>query len=113
VISDFLAADGMQDGLDALSMRGDKLHALQVLCDQDYALPAQQTVRFRDVETGATLTAGVNAGQRQVYLQACEDFNSRFEHYCRRKHIHFSRHGATEEWKSVLLNHLKTGGRTQ
>jgi uncharacterized protein (DUF58 family) len=112
VISDFLAADGMQDGLDALSMRGDKLHALQILSRHDYRLPAQQAVRFRDVESGATMTAGVNAGQRQAYLQACQDFNTRLAQYCRRKHIHFSRHDAAVAWKSVLLNHLKTGGRT-
>jgi len=111
VISDFLAADGMQDGLDALSMRADKLHSLQILADQDYRLPAQQTVRFRDVESGATLTLDTSAAQRRDYLQACENFNTGLAQYCRRKHIHFSRHGAAEPWKSVLLDHLQAGGR--
>jgi hypothetical protein len=113
VISDFLAADGMQAGLDALSIRGDKLHALQILSRHDFRLPLSQPVRFRDVESGATLTAGGNARQRKAYLQACEDFNTGFEQYCRRKHIHFSRHGADVDWKSALLNHLKTRGRAQ
>jgi len=113
VISDFLADGGMQQDLEALSMRSDKLHSLQILSDQDYHLPAQQSVRFRDVENGATLTVATSAGQREAYLQASEQLNNTLEQYCRRRHIHFSRHSTTESWRSVVLDHLQAGIRAQ
>ncbi len=111
VISDFLAADSMQDGLDALSMRGDRLHSMQILSSHDYRLPPGQSVRFRDVETGATMTADISAPQRIKYRQAFENFKNSLSTYCRNKRIHFSRHADDESWKSVLVAHLKYGAR--
>jgi uncharacterized protein (DUF58 family) len=113
VISDFLAADGMRDGLDALSLRGDRLHSLQILSSQECQLPPGDSVSFKDVETGAMLSTDISAPQRMKYQQAFENFNHSFAGYCRNKHIHFSRHGDDENWKSALIGHLKNGGKLQ
>ena len=111
VISDFLAADSLQDDLNALSRRADRLHSMQILSAHDYALPPAQNVRFKDVETGATLTADVSAARRIEYRQAFENFENSLSAYCRNNRIHFSRHADDESWKSVLVGHLKYGTR--
>ena len=110
VISDFLAADSMQNGLDALSKRGDRLHSMQILSSHDHQLPPGQSARFRDVETGAMITADTSAPQRRKYQQSFENFKNSLSAYCQSKHIHFSRHADDENWKSVLVEHLKNGG---
>ncbi len=107
VISDFLTDDGMQDGLTALSMRGDRVHSLQIVSDIDYRLPPESSVRFKDVETGKTITADISAPQRLNYQRAVADFKNSLSSFCRAKHIHFSRHAYQESWKSVLIHHLK------
>jgi uncharacterized protein (DUF58 family) len=111
VISDFLAADNLQDDLNALSMRSDRLHSMQILSSHDNELPRGQSVRFKDVETGATLTADISAPRRIEYLQAFENFKNSLSAYCRNNRIHFSRHADDESWKSVLVEHLKYGAR--
>jgi len=111
VISDFLAADGMQDGLDALSRRGDRLHSMQILSSYDHRLPQAQNVRFRDVETAATLTVDTSAPRRTEYRQAFENFKNSLSAYCRNNRIHFSRHTDDESWKSVLVEHMRYGTR--
>lgn len=111
VISDFLAADNLQDDLNALSVRADRLHSMQILSSQDYELPKGQSARFQDVETGAILTADISTPRRIEYLQAFENFKNSLSAYCRNNRIHFSRHADDENWKSVLVGHLKYGAR--
>ena len=106
VISDFLTADGMQDGLNALSIRGDRLHALQILSSQDYQLPEEQNIRFKDVETGQTITAELNDSERQHHHMALASFCDSLAGYCRKQDIRFSTHRDSENWKSVLIDHL-------
>jgi uncharacterized protein (DUF58 family) len=113
VISDFLAADGMQEGLEAISRRGDRLHSIQILSNHDYQLPSGQSASFRDVETGAIMTTDIGNAQREKYQQAFEDFKTSLSTYCRNKRIHFSRHADDETWKSVLVEHLRNGGKLQ
>ncbi len=84
---------------------------MQILSSHDYRLPPGQIVKFRDVETGATMTADISAPQRIKYRQAFEDFKNSLSTYCRNKRIHFSRHADDESWKSVLVAHLKYGAR--
>jgi uncharacterized protein (DUF58 family) len=106
VISDFLTADSMQDGLNALSIRGDRLHALQILSDQDYQLPTEQSVRFKDVETGQTVTAELNNDEREQHHIALTNLCNSLSDYCRKQNIRFSTHMDNEIWKSVLIDHL-------
>lgn len=106
VISDFLTADSMQAGLNALSIRGDRLHALQILSSQDYQLPAEQNVRFRDVETAQTITVELNNSERQHHHMALDSLCDSLAHYCRKQNIRFSTHIDNENWKSVLIDHM-------
>ena len=108
VISDFLAADRMQDGLDALSLRGDRLHALQILSPLDTRVPALSKVRFRDVETRKTLTTDLGDRQREDYRMAFDSFCDALAGYCRKQRIRFSRHLAGAGWKSTLAAHLQS-----
>jgi hypothetical protein len=84
---------------------------MQILSRYDDRLPPGQKVRFRDVETGATITTDSGAPQREKYQQAFEDLKSSLSTYCRNHRIHFSRHADDESWKSVLVEHLKYGAR--
>ena len=111
VISDFLAADCMREGLEAISRRGDRLHSMQILSSHDSRLPPGQSARFRDVETGAMMTADISNPQREKYQQAFGNFKNSLSTYCRNKRIHFSRHADDETWKSVLVEHLRNGGK--
>jgi len=106
VISDFLTADGMQDGLNALSIRGDRLHALQILSSRDYQLPAEQNVRFKDIETGESITAELNDSERKRHHMALASLSNSLANYCRKQDIRFSTHMDSENWKSVLIAHL-------
>ena len=111
VISDFLAADNLQHDLNALSLRADRLHAMQILSSHDCELPEGQSARFRDVENGAMLTADISAPRRIEYLQAYGNFKKSLAAYCRNNRIHFSHHADDESWKSVLVGHLKHDAR--
>jgi len=111
VISDFLAPDYMREGLDALSIRGDRLHALQILSTREYLLPEAARAGFRDVETGRTITVELGNAERQGYRHALDDFCASLAEYCRKQRILFSRHTNDESWKSVLASHLLRGNR--
>ena len=111
VISDFLAPDRMQDGLDALSIRGDRLHALQILSSRDYQIPEQERVRFMDVETAQAVTVDLGHSQRELYHHALDSFCESLAGHCRKQRIRFSRHTNDESWKSVLTSHLLEGNR--
>ena len=109
VISDFLTANSMRDGLDALRIRGDILHALQVHTISDYQLPEAESIRFEDIETAQIISTDLSSTQREHYLEAVNSFKNSFINYCLTKHVHFSHHDITESWNSVLVNHLKAG----
>lgn len=113
VISDYLTADSMRDGLNALSIRGDRLHALQILSSQDYLLPTEQCVRFKDIETGQTITAELNNNEREQHHMALDSLSDSLSVYCRKQDILFSSHMDNETWKSVLIDHLmKRSGKS-
>ncbi len=109
VISDFLTPNAMQDGLDALSIRGDKLHALQIYSGKDFNIPEAESIRFKDVETAQIITTDLSSSQREQYLESVINFNNSLVNFCLTKRIHFSHHDVTEIWKSALINHLKAG----
>lgn len=111
VISDFLAGDGMRDGLQQLCRRGDRLHALQIVSDLDFEMPLGSSVRLRDVETGATMAAEIGAAEREQYRRDLRDFDDSLSAYCRAQRIHYSRHADHESWKSALTRHLLGSGK--
>jgi hypothetical protein len=111
VISDFFTADRMQDGLDALSIRGDRLHALQIVSSLEYQVPEENQVRFRDVETARTITVDLGDTERENYRIALDRFCDSLADYCRKQRIRFSHHMNDENWKSVLAAHLLQGNR--
>jgi uncharacterized protein (DUF58 family) len=106
VISDFLTADGMQEGLEALSVRGDRLHALQILSSRDYAIPTEPNVTLMDVESGRTLAVDLDLEEREGYRKAVDDFHSAFADYCSKQRICYSRHRDSKDWKATLTDHL-------
>ncbi len=112
VISDFLTADGMKRDLDLLAGRGDRVHALQILSPGDFALPNRPQVRVRDPESGQAIDAGLDADGRDRLRRAQAEFRAELADHCRRKRIGFSRHGDDEHWKSVLVDHLRGGGKS-
>jgi len=111
VISDFLTADNMRVGLNALSLRSDRLHALQILSEQDTFIPSQTTARFKDVETGQTVTVELTDTERKHYHTALNSFQKNLSGLCRKQRIHFSTHMDNEHWKSVLAAHLQARSR--
>jgi uncharacterized protein (DUF58 family) len=108
VISDFLTVDHMQGGLDALSVRGDKLHALQILSEHDYRLPAESRVRFKDIETADSIMTDLGSAVQERYRMAFDAFCAALSSHCLKQRIRFSRHTSDEGWKSVLTEHLRT-----
>jgi uncharacterized protein (DUF58 family) len=107
VISDFLTPDGMRGGLEALTLRGDRLHALQILSDRENHYPEASPIRLRDVETGQTLTVELDNQQATEHRLALDGFCNALSGYCRKQGVRFSRHQASEGWKDVLANHLR------
>lgn len=110
VISDFLADDGMRDGLDKLCRRSDGLHSLQILSESDFRVPRERRIRLRDVETGTTIAADPGAAQREQYRRAVRDFEDSLSSYFRTRRIQYSRHADSESWKSALTRHLVGSG---
>lgn len=108
VVSDFLTIDYMQEGLDALSVRGDRLHALQILSARDYQLPAEPKIRFKDVESGDAITTDLGSTELKRYRMAFDAFCASLSNHCLKQQIRFSRHTSDEGWKSVLVAHLRT-----
>ena len=106
VISDFLVADYMRKGLDALSIRGARLFALQILSSSDTALPSATNVSLKCVESGQILSTQLNSTERENYRTAVQNFNDSLIQYCQKQGIHFSRHQDSELWNSVLLSHF-------
>lgn len=111
VISDFLTADGMQHGLNALTMRGDRIHALQILSQWDYRVPQESMVRFRDVESAKSVTVNLDDEQRKQFQERLNSFCDAVADYCRKQRIRYSHHLENEPWKSVLVAHLRAGKR--
>ena len=107
LISDFLAVDGMQQGLNALALRTNRLHALQIFSSQDTLLPAENSVRLKDVESEQSLTLKLGAAERERYINAYDSLCHSLSEYCHRQHIQFSRHSDNGRWKSVLIEHLQ------
>ena len=107
VISDFLREDSMQPALAALAMRSDHLHAMQILTQAEYQLPKLANATFRDVESGQTVNAVLDASARQAYRQSFEQLGASLSAYCASQQIRFSRHDTDEHWKNVLARHLQ------
>lgn len=105
IISDFLAQDGMKKGLQDLSLWGDRIHALQILSDWDYRIPAHSAIRIRDVESGESIFTDVTITQEN-FRKRLDSFCISISDFCKKHRIQFSHHSTDKDWKSILLNHL-------
>lgn len=107
VLSDFLAEDGMQQGLEELLHLGGNLHAIQTLSPRECRVDGASPLTLQDIESGeqrvldAPQAAERGAGRR---LAALQDALAR---YCHRRAIPFTPCNTDQAWNGVLLSHLE------
>jgi len=106
IFSDFLADDGMRSGLAALLERSTSLHALQVADPADATLSAAGEVDLVDVETGAHITAMVDARAAALVAEEHAALTRRLRAFCQRSGIAFTAWDVARPWQQTLIEHL-------
>ncbi|MCC6179365.1 MAG: DUF58 domain-containing protein [Chloroflexi bacterium] len=107
VISDLLAPDGYQDGLDALSRAGLDVVVLQVLSPGELEPVVGGDAELVDAETGeiveVTLSTRNVARYRERLERWCDDVGS----FCRQRGARYVRISTGEPLEDVLLSGLR------
>jgi len=106
VISDFLAENGMQQGLEELLRLGGNLHAIQTLSLRECQSGDMGLLTLQDIESGEQRVldapqAAERASRRLAGLQR-ELFR-----YCHRRAIPFTPCRTDQPWNGVLVSHLE------
>ena len=106
VLSDFLAEDGMQQGLEELLHLGGNLHAMQILSPRECRVDEAPPLTLQDIESGEQRVlddprAAERAGRRLAALQ------HELTRYCHRRAIPLTPCRTDQAWNRVLLEHLQ------
>lgn len=103
VVSDLLRDDVMLPDLARLAVRAGSAHAIQVLAEDETALPSGAPVKLIDCESGAS----------RVLVPQADATRAALESYCRHLHerctvlgIRSSRAHDVDNWERVLLQHF-------
>lgn len=106
VFSDFLADDAMRRDLMALLERSASLHALQVADPADATLAASGEVDLVDVESGARITATVDARAALLAAEEQTELTRRLRAFCQRSGIAYTAWDVARPWQQTLIEHL-------
>lgn len=105
-ISDFLSADGMIAELKKLQQCKSKIHAFQLLANNECQLNADGPLSLSDIENGDTLnvsSASIASANAQKRLQSLKQ---QLRHYSRQQGIPLTQCETSESWNEILLRHL-------
>ncbi len=107
VISDFLAGDLMQPGLDRLRKLGGRVHALQVLSRREIERGPQAPVTLRDIESGKELFVDEDLeGSERGADQRVKHLQSALADYCRNNDIPLTSCETGQSSKAIIVEHL-------
>lgn len=109
LISDLLAIDELDDGIDALRGRGHEVTVLQLLTEEEIAPPLDGPLRLIDAEDGTVLRVSVDATLRALYEQALAQRLVRIEDACRRRGVEYLRASTAIAFEDVVLKYLREG----
>lgn len=106
IFSDFLADDELRGDLAALLERSTTLHALQVSDPADATLPAGGELDLVDVESGARITALVDARATTLAADERVALTLRLRAFCQRSGIAYTSWDVARPWQETLIEHL-------
>lgn len=109
VISDLLAGDDHEAGLDALRARGHEVAVVQLLSEEEIAPPLDGALRLLDAEDGQSLRISVDAGLRALYQRRLALRLQRIEACCLRRGMEYLRASTAIAFEDVVLKYLRQG----
>ncbi len=109
VISDFLAADGFEAGLDLLLGRGCDVVLLHLMAPEEVDPVLAGAVILQDAETGEEQEISGETARGQ-YRKSLEAFFERVEGFCIRRRVDYLRLSTAVPLEDLILRHLRTGG---
>jgi uncharacterized protein (DUF58 family) len=109
LISDLLAQDEVQDGIEALRHGGHDLVVIQLLAESEIDPPLDGALQIVDAETGDELEVTVDAELRRRYQQGLERRLQEMERFCRRRGVEYLRASTAIGFEDVVLKYLRQG----
>ncbi len=108
VLSDFLQADFMQSAMEQFIRAGHQIHALQVLADNEAALPNGDYVTLTDSETGEFMTIDASETNASRAEHALQEHCHALRNFCHEQRIRYTSAHSDQRWKTILVSHLST-----
>jgi uncharacterized protein (DUF58 family) len=109
VISDMLDPAGFERGLSALLYRRFDVALIHVLDREEISPRGEGPLRLTDVETGRTLSVGVDAALRADYRARVRAFFSSVEAFSLRSGIEYLRTSTVIPFEDLVLKYLRQG----
>ena len=110
VISDLIAPEGYQDGLDRLLGAGLDVAVLQVLSPQELEPPPGGDVELEDAETGEVVQVSLTPRMIAVYRERLDRWCADAEQACVQRGISYSRVVTDTPLEDLLLDRLRRTG---
>jgi uncharacterized protein (DUF58 family) len=106
VVSDFLQADFMKQGLDRFRKSGHHLHAMQVLSQHESELSEDGLLTLFDIETGETMTIESTPQTHALAEHWLRQQSRELQIYCSEHRINYSFSSTNQHWKDILVKHI-------
>jgi uncharacterized protein (DUF58 family) len=110
VISDFLDPDGAEAGLSALAARGDQVHAVHVLADEELAPALRGDLELVDSETGARREVSLSPRMLARYGELVDAFRADLAAACRKRGAGYVAVRTGEPVEDVVLRLMRRAG---
>jgi hypothetical protein len=110
IISDLLAPEGYEAGLDALLQAGLDVIVLQVLSPQELEPAEGGDVELVDAETGEIVEVSLTERMIAVYRERLERWCAEAEDLCARRGISYCRVSTDTPLEDLLLDRLRRVG---
>lgn len=107
VLSDFLAPEGYEEGLDALCARGFQTHAIAILSPEELEPATYGDLRLVDAETGGVEEVSFGRHRLEGYRRTVERYFQGWSEFCRLRGIHAIRVGSDLDLRDFLLKQLR------
>jgi len=109
LISDMLAPEGYQDGLDGLLRAGLEVVVLQVLSPQELEPDPGGDLELVDAETGERVEVSLTQDTITRYRDRLETWCAEVEAFCAQRGIRYTRATTTTPFEELLLDTLRRG----
>jgi uncharacterized protein (DUF58 family) len=109
LISDMLAPEGYQDGLDHLLRLGLEVVVLQVLSPQELEPEPGGDVELVDLETGRPAVVSLTTQAIAQYRERLDAWCADVESFCTRRGIRYHRASTATSFDDLLLDTLRRG----